>query len=181
MIETSLKETHWYAFQGCDSDDDCPRREYCDLNTHQCSVIEGRVLLGSVTIKTKECDGCSPQNEGVVINLKGEKTATHKDGYPCRSSETIPLNHKSRTDFDANGSAKFSDINDKNMLGQCSMVYQSGHVAAIYTQLNFSHFRLPWTMWCLEGRWLGLVPENGFPSHCVWTGKVLIILPKPVS
>lgn len=86
-----------------------------------CRAPEGKVLIESVNIQTK--DGCSDcANEGIVLTLNGEKNGDYPDGVPCG---TGVLNHASTTDFDG-GWARFDgtlsgtpDEDEIRMMGGC--------------------------------------------------------------
>ena len=95
----------------------------CNMDTHQCKAPPGKVLVESIKVFTSGCTGCSASNEGVTVELLGEKNANFFDGVPC---STRVLDHKATTDFASSGSAVFDgkkngheDEGERTMMGTC--------------------------------------------------------------
>ena len=111
-------------FAGCTTDDDCPSGHSCSLR--KCRVAAGKVLLGSFTINTESCTGCSQQNEGVKLTLQGERTVEFNTGYPCTTSAQNPLDHPEADDFGSGGVARFDGSSgvEQGMMGDC---FKVGH------------------------------------------------------
>ena len=109
-------------FAGCITDADCPNGHSCSLS--KCRVAAGKVLLGSFTIKTESCTGCSQDNEGVQLTLQGERTVQFNTGYPCTTSDLNPLDHSEVDDFGSGGVARFdgSSVVEQGMMGDCFKV-----------------------------------------------------------
>jgi len=87
----------------------------------------------SIKVFTSGCTGCSASNEGVTVELLGEKNANFFDGVPC---STRVLDHKATTDFASSGSAVFDgkkngheDEGERTMMGTC-------YEAALNAQLS---------------------------------------------
>ena len=87
-------------------------------------MTAGKVLLGSFTIRTLSCTGCTQQSEGVKLSLRGQRNAEFSSGFPCSSSATIPLNHQNKEDFGNQGVARFDGSSEleQNMMGDCYLV-----------------------------------------------------------
>jgi len=109
---------------GCDSDADCANtiNPICSVDSHECTAKPGKVLVDSIKIYTESCNGCSAADEGVVVNLLGEKNGEHLDGVPCHTNR---MDHAGSTDF-GTGSTEFNgrvngheDQAEKNMMGGC--------------------------------------------------------------
>ena len=112
------------VFAGCTTDDDCPSGHSCSLR--KCRVAAGKVLLGSFTINTESCTGCSQQNEGVKLTLQGERTVEFNTGYPCTTSAQNPLDHPEADDFGSGGVTRFDGSSgvEQGMMGDC---FKVGH------------------------------------------------------
>jgi len=108
-----------YCVPGCNQDEDCPSGFSC--SQRKCRVAAGKVLLGSFTIKTESCTGCSENTEGVLLTLQGERTVDFESGYPCNTAPRIPLNHADVDDFKSGGVARFdgTSANEQSMMGDC--------------------------------------------------------------
>merc|ERR1740137_298101 len=106
---------------GCDTADDCSPGFSC--SQRKCRVTAGKVLLGSFTIRTLSCTGCTEQSEGVKLSLRGQRNAEFSSGLPCSSSASIPLNHQNAEDFGNQGVARFDGSSEleQNMMGDCYM------------------------------------------------------------
>jgi len=128
-IENSPYTTCFYCLDGeclpgCIEDSNCPSGYTCNTADHMCHAPPGKVLVESITVRTKTgCTDCS--EEGVSLSLLGEKNGNYLDGVPC---STKILDHAATTDYDgSNGSwARFDgtlngapDDDEKDMMGGC--------------------------------------------------------------
>jgi len=98
---------------GCLDSSNCPASYTC--NNHICEASPGSVLINSITVKTKSCDGCDASNEGISLTLLGQQTVGFVDGLPCTASN---LDHSAITDF-AGGDARFGGAADEETMGGC--------------------------------------------------------------
>ena len=108
------------------ADDNCPSGYTCDSN-HMCNYPPGKVLIDSITVRTKTgCTDCS--KEGVTLSLLGEKNGNYLNGVPC---STKTLDHDATIDYDgaAGGRSRYDgtisgveDDGEKNMMAGCYMV-----------------------------------------------------------
>ena len=101
----------------CTEDDDClPGRDCID---GLCQSKQGQVLLKSITLNISDCVGCSEENEGVYLQLLGQRTLSYKEGIPC---ETKKLDNLGLKDFGSNSTPVFDG---QQMLGSCYEVSSS--------------------------------------------------------
>jgi len=107
---------------GCVTNANCPATYTC--SNHVCSPTPGSVLINSITVKTKSCTGCDPNNEGVSLNLRGQVAVGALDGIPCTAKN---LDHTGVTDYDS-GDAKFGGVADKDPLGGCYQAPLNGEL-----------------------------------------------------
>ena len=85
-----------------------------------CSSKPGWVLLKSITLNVSDCVGCSEENEGVYLELLGQKTLTYQDGIPCKTEK---LDNPGLKDFGSNTTLVFGEgENAEDMLGSCYKV-----------------------------------------------------------
>ena len=107
---------------GCTDDEDCQNGFSCV--SRKCRAAAGKVLLGSINIKTLSCTNCSPEDEGVLLTLRGERLTEYTDGFPCQTSVQFPLNKKDSQDFQTGEIAKFdgSTRDQQQMMGDCFKV-----------------------------------------------------------
>ena len=112
----SQKMINFWESLGCRDDGNCPDGFSCV--SRKCRAAAGKVLLGSINIKTLSCTNCSSDNEGVLLELRGERLPQHTDGFPC---QTIALNKENSQDFQRGEIVKFdgSTRDQQKMLGNC--------------------------------------------------------------
>ena len=121
--------TYKVADDKCNPDKEC----YCF------AYNQGKVLLNSITVKTKTggCpEGCD--KEGVVVHLQGERNSHYPGDLPC---STHLLDHTTTKDFDGSsgGRASFdgklngrSDDGEEGMMGECYEVISSSNPLSVY-------------------------------------------------
>ena len=110
-----------FSFSGCEENwnsdqysvyPKCPKAEpICNAESKLCQATPGSILLNKIVIKTVNCTGCKPHNDGVKLNLTGSSLMF--DPAKCYVDQEKGLHHPDRKDFYTNSTTVFATTDPK--------------------------------------------------------------------